>query len=469
MGPLEILSLPDLHEAEGGPEEENLRENHCHAQLLFFFCLGFPITLDGEELSSNLAAARDLITEETVRSRPASSSVRDPASTPSGINSLDLDALKRKFPFLLEYSDNFIRDTGVHILIKAETASRKLLDMDRNKKAEDKLFFNRESLSSSISNIAAGSDNRLDSLHAARCLPGATCSAGKLWLHARSVMGDRGHPALSTYDMGSIGLGGCVSAKGWVEIHDPASATLSIRMFSMGNCVSRGTRTASDDDFPEMSDLSEFKAAIRVLRGAMAFVHPWNRSVDALESFFIQSNFGQSDLAGATKPAAFLSQFTDYVLSENASRWRGMEAFVTTRDLRSTWADYISQKSGTLNANKKANNNSGKGQFNKGGNQGHNSGNHFSHPTQNQQHQGPAQQAGGPPQGGPPSVRLGLPVYRFYHGGCVMWNLGKCLKATGTCTSKSGSPLKHVCNHRPDMARTDVFCGKEHPAFQFHK
>ena len=184
MGPLEILSLPDLHEAEGGPEEENLRENHCHAQLLFFFCLGFPITLDGEELSSNLAAARDLITEETVRSRPASSSVRDPASTPSGINSLDLDALKRKFPFLLEYSDNFIRDTVVHILIKAETASRKLLDMDRNKKAEDKLFFNRESLSSSISNIAAGSDNRLDSLHAARCLPGATCSAGKLWLHA---------------------------------------------------------------------------------------------------------------------------------------------------------------------------------------------------------------------------------------------------------------------------------------------
>ena len=52
----------------------------------------------------------------------------------------------------------------------------------------------------------------------------------------------------------------------------------------------------------------------------------------------IQSNFGLSDLAGVPKPAAFLSQFTDYVLVENASRWRGMEAFLTTRDLRSTSA-----------------------------------------------------------------------------------------------------------------------------------
>ena len=260
--------------------------------------------------------------EETIRSRQPTTA-RDPASSTTTLRGTDLEAMKRKFPFLLEYSDEFIRDTGVHILIKAETASRKLQDMDRSKKAEDKLFFNRESLCSTVSHIAAGTDNRLDLLHTARCLPGATCSAGKLWLHARSVMGDKGHSALSTYDMGSIGLGGCVSAKGWVEIHDPASASLSIRMFSMGSCVSRGVKSASDDDFPEMSDLSEFKAAIRVLWGAMAFVHPWNRSIDALENFLIQSNFGLSDLAGVSKPAAFLSQFTDYVLVENASRWKG--------------------------------------------------------------------------------------------------------------------------------------------------
>ena len=31
-------------------------------------------------------------------------------------------------------------------------------------------------------------------------------------------MGDKGHSGLSTYDMGSIGLGGCISAKGWVVL-----------------------------------------------------------------------------------------------------------------------------------------------------------------------------------------------------------------------------------------------------------
>ena len=73
------------------------------------------------------------------------------------------------------------------------------------------------------------------------------------------------------------------------------------------------------------------------------------------------------------------------------------------------------------------------------------------------------------PGGRPPSARLGLPFYLFFDGVCVMWNLGKCLRAPGTCTSKKGDPLKHICNHRPDTSRPDQFCGKDHPAFQFHK
>ena len=32
-----------------------------------------------------------------------------------------------------------------------------------------------------------------------------------------------------------------------------------------------------------MEDILDFKVALRVLRGAMAFLHPWNRSVDTIE------------------------------------------------------------------------------------------------------------------------------------------------------------------------------------------
>ena len=51
---------------------------------------------------------------------------------------MDLDTLKRKFSFLAEYSDAFINSTGVDVLIKAETASHKLMRFDKDRKAEDK-------------------------------------------------------------------------------------------------------------------------------------------------------------------------------------------------------------------------------------------------------------------------------------------------------------------------------------------
>ena len=92
---------------------------------------------------------------------------------------MDLAAMKSKFPFLLEYTDSFIRETGIHILIKAETASRKLLDMDRNKKAEDKLFSNRDILTTASIQVSSGQDNRLDILpDACQVLPAQQLSCG---------------------------------------------------------------------------------------------------------------------------------------------------------------------------------------------------------------------------------------------------------------------------------------------------
>jgi len=125
--------------------------------------------------------------------------IPDPGSITFQLSSSDLAGLKRKYDFLQEFSDDFIRHAGVDTLVKAEATNRKLKEFEKNKRAEDKLSFNRENLPSST--VPAGEDNRLDVLHPGRVLPGATCSAGKLWLHARACMGNKPHPALSTYDM----------------------------------------------------------------------------------------------------------------------------------------------------------------------------------------------------------------------------------------------------------------------------
>ena len=402
--------------------------------------------MDHESLASSAAAARDHLVDEGSRSRAGFSRCQDPSAQRPANLGMDLETLKRKFSFLSEYTDQFINATGVDVLIKAETASRKLQKLDKERKAEDKLYQNRELLASASSLVSGGTDNRLDVLHEARFLPGATCSAAKIWLEARKAIGGNGPPPLSTYDMASIGLGGSVSAKGWVEIHNPSSPFLSIKMFSMNSCVAKSKST--DSEFPELEDLSELKAALRVLRGAMAFVHPWNRSIDALENFFIQNNFCTSELSGSDRQALLLGQFIDYILVENASRWRGMEPFLDTRSLRNTWSDFISQKN--INKTKQQ------------------------HPKQQGQQakQNYPQQQGQQGQQGQqyqlPSARLNLPAHLFRDDICVIYNIGKCLKQPGSCFTKGGKPLRHVCNHRPDPTKLDVACGQNHMAKLFH-
>lgn len=402
-----------------------------------------PEELEDADLVENITEARSYLEQEALRTKTATST--DPASSKTSLEKLGFKTLKDKFPFLAEYSDSFIMEAGVHNLIKAEKAARQLKDMDRNNKAEDKLFSNRETVDSVLYPIEAGKDNRLSTLHAARCLPGAVCSAAKLWLHARTIMGNKGHPPLSSYDMQSIGMGGTVSAKGWVELHDPSSSNLSIKQFSMGGGLS--SKGGKDNLIQDMEDLTEFRNSLRTLRGAMSFVHPWNHSITALESFFNHSNFCAKDLASSDKQVNLLVKFTDYVLNENASRWRDMEGFLTTREIRGVWADFLNQNPPTKSKPQQAQ---------------HKSQQHSQHQPHNSSSSGASVKSGAAKQYNK------LPSYLFMEDICVMWNLGRCVKSPGSCVNKRGQQLRHVCNHRPDPAKPHESCGKNHPACNFH-
>ena len=421
------------------------------------------MVLDADELEMNVASARLLLEDEASHEarqlHPAHSLLFNQQHSSSAAS--DLQSLKKKFPFLSQYSDDFIKSAGPLMLIKAETAARKLQELDRGRKAEDKLMANRQSLASTSYDVEAGTDNRLDKLHTARFLPGAACSQTKLWCKAREYMGTAGHTPLSSYDMASIGLGGCVSAKGWVEIHDPASSSISIKMFSLGNTEKKSK--SHDAEFQEMEDLREFKNALRTLRAAMACVHPWTRSVDALESFLYQSNFCSAELASMDKQVALLTKFVDYVLSENACRWRDMEPFLTTRDLRGTWADFFSQRSATM-LKKPQHAASSKPQSSQ---------RTFSSYHNNSQQQplppSTSQSSSSHPASGLASSRYNAAPHLFLDDVCYLWNIGRCSKPASACTTKRGRSLRHVCNFRPDPANPMLSCGKDHPCYTNHK
>ena len=196
-----------------------------------------------------------------------------------------------------------------------------------------------------------------------------------------------------------------------------------------GNKISS---SGTEEEFKEIVELGEFKLALRVAREALAFVHPWNKSISAIEGFLIQSNFCSSDLAGVDKAASTLTQFVDYIFGENADRWRAQEPFLNTGDLRSSWASFFGAKPvSTLQKSKQA-----------GQNQG---------------------QSSKPKVPGATSKPAFFKFPGYFDDICRMFNMGKCAKPAGSCSTTTGVPLRHICNYRQDLTKPVMVCGKDHP------
>jgi hypothetical protein len=176
--------------------------------------------------------------------------------------------LRRKFTFLRDFSDSFIKKTPLEVLLKTETTAMKIREYEKNKAAGDRLSFNRDELANTLIQINAGVDNRWNKIHESRFLPGACCSATAMWLRAREVMGLEGHTPVANYDMQAIGLGGFVSKRGWVELHNVGSDSLSLRMFNINSCGNKITSKSSDNDaeFKEVNDIGEYKLSLRVAK-----------------------------------------------------------------------------------------------------------------------------------------------------------------------------------------------------------
>ena len=385
---------------------------------------GGPCPLEDEVLATNAAAARSILREESARARH----IPDPGVESMMMSDADLSSLRKKFPFLADFSDEFVRSKPMETLLKIETTSIKIREMDRVRDVDDRLSANKMAMATTSTNVPAGTDNRWTVLHPARFLPGAACSTTKLWLAARNSIGMSGHPPVGNYDLSAVGLGGCVTSKGWLELHNPSSTRLSIRMFTINNCTARAGRPSTGDSREttedDIQEIGELRLALRTLRTAASFVHPWNFSFLAIENFMIQTMFCQTDLAGVEKKAALLTQFIDYVIGQNADRWRDSEPFLSTGELKSAWASYFGARPQAALANR--------GKTEKKTN------NRFQ------------------------EKRKWLDI-------CFPWNSGHCLKSPGDCKSVRGTALRHVCNFIPDRNRPDVVCGKDHTRISFHK
>jgi len=223
-----------------------------------------------------------------------------PTRNTTKLTDSDVDALRVRFPFLRELSTGYIKSLTPGELLSLEKASIKQREVEKNKDPEDKLTSNRMSLGISVMDVKAGVDDHLSKLHEGRFLPGAGCSATRMWLSARNVIPLTGMPPISTYDMGSVGLAGYVLAEGWVQLANPASPKLSVKLFNISNVTMRSSGSRGSgfetDELADFTELSEFRLALRAMRTAMGFCMPWNKSVEALEGFLINARYCMDEM-----------------------------------------------------------------------------------------------------------------------------------------------------------------------------
>ncbi len=89
-------------------------------------------------MAINFTAARGLFHEEVARSR----SLPDLAAAATPMSDADLACIRRKIPFLADFSDDFIRSKPMETLLKIETTSIKIREMERVRDADDRLASN---------------------------------------------------------------------------------------------------------------------------------------------------------------------------------------------------------------------------------------------------------------------------------------------------------------------------------------
>lgn len=194
--------------------------------------------------------------------------------------------LWRYLPLLQGIPEAKLRRLPTAFMFQLNSAMQYSVTSQEKLSVTSRLAANADKLHKHPIKIEEGRDNRRDVLHKARFLGGAACTATDMWLKARKVLGEKGVTAISTYDLDSVGCGGSVTPRAWLELHNPSSLDLKMRLFHMPNVANSGMSARrvnldSGEDalnigesLKEIVDLDGYRAALNTAREAMLAALP---------------------------------------------------------------------------------------------------------------------------------------------------------------------------------------------------
>ena len=326
--------------------------------------IGGPRASSVESLAKATAAAKKMANSQKSR-HPSSLSKRktvellvdpDMRESDEEVEGLELWKL---LPQLKDIPEHLLKKMPLSAVFMLNNALAKEQKTSERLGVNTRLSHNAKKLAKSPVLVEESFDNRRDILHPARFLGGASSSLAEQWRAARRSIGEAGVVPLGNYDLDTVGCGGCVTPKGWQEIHNPASQDLKLRLFHMpnmgGNALSSKKQDGEDsgESPKEIGDLESYKIALNTAREAMASALPWNRSISAVVGLMVNTNFLAEDLGGNPKRGAVLTEFTDYVFGRNGLNWENHQPFLSTDDLTHVWANWKTKRGVTIKTQEK--------------------------------------------------------------------------------------------------------------------
>ena len=317
------------------------------------FCSGGLPDVTEDQLSRSKMAATKAVNSLKSRhssnfaARVLASSIANPDEEDESEDDSGELELWRLLPQLKDLPEAWLKKLPLSAMFQLNTALAKENKVAEKLGVNSRLAKNSKKIAKHPSIVERGPDNRKDVLHPARFLGGASCALSEQWAAARKVIGDEGVLPLGNYDLEAIGCGGCVTPKGWAELHNPASQELKLKWFhlpNVGGGSSSGKRGDGEDvggeNLKEIADLDSFKVALNTAREALTSALPWNRSISAIVGLMVNTGYLQEDLGGNSKRAAILTEFVDYVFNRNALNWENHQSFLSTDELSHVWANW---------------------------------------------------------------------------------------------------------------------------------
>jgi hypothetical protein len=122
------------------------------------FFQGGPSIMDSGELEHDIQQARLLLDEEASRSQSRGGHQGEgQLGRKQVLADEDISVLRRKHPFLAEFSDNFIRNTPIGDLMKIQSTAMKAGELEKAKDVDDRLAVNKSALASTFTTVRLNS------------------------------------------------------------------------------------------------------------------------------------------------------------------------------------------------------------------------------------------------------------------------------------------------------------------------